>query len=115
MLLQGGAKDGGLFVPVDDLPWLSVGELSRLANLTYAERALRIIEKLIHPRDIPPSILSDFIKQAYIPGNAVHLLCFATSIFFVHQMIYFFNDMCEWRVTVHFNEFSVVWVRHIVI
>jgi threonine synthase len=71
MLLQGGAKDGGLFVPVDDLPHLSIGELSRLASLSYSDRALRIIEKLVHPRDIPPSLLSNIVKQAYSSGNAV--------------------------------------------
>ena len=71
--MQGGAADGGLFVPVDGLPQFSVGELSRLTDLSHSERALRILEKLIHPCDIPPSVLSALVESVYSDGEKLLL------------------------------------------
>jgi len=80
MLLQGGAADGGLFVPVDGLPRFSIGELIRLSGLSHSSRALRIIEKFIHPQDISPSALSTFLKCVYSRGEKV--------IFFIGDFIH---------------------------
>lgn len=65
ILLQGLAPDGGLYVPALQIPCLSRGEWSRLVNLTYQERALRIMERLINPCDLHPSKLRLFIDRAY--------------------------------------------------
>lgn len=64
-ILQGLAKDGGLFVPENSLPKFRNDELMRLVPLKYHERALRILEKLIHPRHIHRSLLREYVGTAY--------------------------------------------------
>ena len=71
MILSGGAPDGGLYVPADDLPQITVGELQRLAPLDYRERALRILERLLHPNDVHPSLLRQFAERAFSRGDCV--------------------------------------------
>ncbi|ELT94976.1 hypothetical protein CAPTEDRAFT_184338 [Capitella teleta] len=68
-ILQGLAPDGGLYVPVDDLPSFSLGELELLCDMTYPERALRILERLLHPLDVHPSELYRMVQQAYSAQN----------------------------------------------
>ncbi|XP_062608872.1 threonine synthase-like 1 [Saccostrea cucullata] len=65
ILLQGLAPDGGLFVPALQIPCLTKGEWSRLVNMRYQDRAVRIMEKLINPCDLHPSKLRLFIEKAY--------------------------------------------------
>ncbi|XP_061187599.1 threonine synthase-like 1 isoform X2 [Saccostrea echinata] len=65
ILLQGLAPDGGLYVPALQIPILTKGEWSRLVNVGYRDRALRIMEKLINPFDLHPSKLRLFIEKAY--------------------------------------------------
>ncbi len=64
-MLEGLAWDGGLYVPVDNFPVFTTKEWERLLPRTFAERALRILEKWIHPDEIHPSELSRMINKAY--------------------------------------------------
>jgi threonine synthase len=74
MVLRGSAPDGGLYVPSDTLPFITRGELSRLVNMDYKSRALLILEKLVHPNDVSPSALRNFIQAAYSPGDVEQAL-----------------------------------------
>lgn len=65
VILEGLAPDGGLFVPGSCVPTLSLGEIQRLVDSTYAERALKILERWIHPSELHPSRLSQFLSRAY--------------------------------------------------
>ena len=68
-ILTGLAPDGGLYVPSNVLPKFTTGELQRLVPLSYNGRALRILERVINPRDLHPSKLGDFISRAYNEDN----------------------------------------------
>lgn len=62
----GLATDGGLYIPGNkSLPHFTLNQWQRLTDLTYPERAIRILEKWIHPSDIHPSELSRMISTAY--------------------------------------------------
>ncbi|NWX98481.1 THNS1 protein, partial [Nothoprocta ornata] len=65
VVTEGLAPDGGLFVPENGLPKLSAGEWQSLIEATYVERAQVILEKCIHPADIPAPILGEIIGTAY--------------------------------------------------
>ncbi|NWI99765.1 THNS1 protein, partial [Crypturellus undulatus] len=65
VVTEGLAADGGLFVPENGLPKLSSGEWQSLAEATYVERAQVILERCIHPADIPASTLGEIIGTAY--------------------------------------------------
>lgn len=65
VLLQGLAPDGGLIVPHNNFPKFSLGQLSRLVDLSYTERAIRILEQWIDHRDIHPDFLKGAISGAY--------------------------------------------------
>ena len=64
VILKGLAPDGGLFV-TERIPAFSQGELQRLVELNYPERALRVLEKWIHFDDLHPSQLRQMIESAY--------------------------------------------------
>ncbi|XP_041346927.1 threonine synthase-like 1 [Gigantopelta aegis] len=64
-VLTGVADDGGLYVPAADTPTFTTGELKRLLKCSYAERALRILEKWIAPYDLKPQRLWEFCQKAY--------------------------------------------------
>jgi len=68
VILSGSAPDGGLYVPAEDLPMVTVGELDRLAPLNYCERALRILERILHPNDVHPSLLKHYAQTAFDTG-----------------------------------------------
>ena len=65
VLLQGLAPDGGLIVPRAGVPELSLGQLQRLVDLTYPERALRVLETWISREEIEPRLLRQFVTSAY--------------------------------------------------
>lgn len=69
VILEGLAPDGGLYVPQRDIPRLSPGQWKRLVNLSYPERALRILEQWLDPRQLHPSKLSDMVSLAYNCDN----------------------------------------------
>ncbi|XP_075068074.1 threonine synthase-like 1 [Mixophyes fleayi] len=65
VVIEGLATDGGLYVPEKGLPKLTPGEWGRLVTASYAERAQIILEKCIHPTDVPPVVLGEIIEKAY--------------------------------------------------
>ncbi|XP_077009654.1 threonine synthase-like 1 [Tamandua tetradactyla] len=64
-VIEGLASDGGLFVPEKELPKLTCGEWKRLVEATYIERAQILLERCIHPADIPAARLGEMIETAY--------------------------------------------------
>nr|XP_045007227.1 threonine synthase-like 1 [Jaculus jaculus]XP_045007228.1 threonine synthase-like 1 [Jaculus jaculus]XP_045007230.1 threonine synthase-like 1 [Jaculus jaculus]XP_045007231.1 threonine synthase-like 1 [Jaculus jaculus]XP_045007232.1 threonine synthase-like 1 [Jaculus jaculus]XP_045007233.1 threonine synthase-like 1 [Jaculus jaculus] len=69
-VVEGLAPDGGLFVPEKELPKLSAGEWSSLVGATYVERAQVLLERCIHPADVPAARLGQMIESAYGDGFA---------------------------------------------
>uniref|UniRef100_A0A8C9EG70 Threonine synthase like 1 n=1 Tax=Pavo cristatus TaxID=9049 RepID=A0A8C9EG70_PAVCR len=65
VVIEGLASDGGLFVPERGLPELTAEEWQTLIEATYAERAQVVLERCIHPADIPASELGEIIGTAY--------------------------------------------------
>ncbi|XP_058037162.1 threonine synthase-like 1 isoform X2 [Ahaetulla prasina] len=65
VLIEGLASDGGLFVPELGLPKFTGGEWQHLLGATYTERAQIILERCVHPEDIPASKLWEMIQMAY--------------------------------------------------
>ncbi|XP_056155789.1 LOW QUALITY PROTEIN: threonine synthase-like 1 [Lampris incognitus] len=65
VVLEGLAADGGLYVPRHGFPKVGTHEWLRLANMSYPERALAILEKCIHPMDIPATDLRTMVFKAY--------------------------------------------------
>ncbi|XP_069815187.1 threonine synthase-like 1 [Dendropsophus ebraccatus] len=65
VVIEGLASDGGLYVPRSGLPKLTAGEWRRLVKLSYAERAQIILEKCIHPADVPAVVLGEILEKAY--------------------------------------------------
>ncbi|ELW72990.1 threonine synthase-like 1 [Tupaia chinensis] len=64
-VIEGLASDGGLFVPEKEFPKLSCGEWKSLVSATYIERAQILLERCIHPADIPAARLGEMIETAY--------------------------------------------------
>ena len=64
-VVEGLASDGGLFVPEKEFPKLSPGEWNNLIGATYIERAQVLLERCIHPADIPAAKLGEMIETAY--------------------------------------------------
>ncbi|XP_045391038.1 threonine synthase-like 1 [Lemur catta] len=64
-VVEGLASDGGLFVPEKEFPKLSCGEWKSLVGATYIERAQILLERCIHPADIPAARLGEMIENAY--------------------------------------------------
>ncbi|XP_055988305.1 threonine synthase-like 1 [Sorex fumeus] len=69
-VIEGLASDGGLFVPEKEFPKLNAGEWRRLVGATYIERAQVLLEKCIHPADIPAARLGEMIETAYAENFA---------------------------------------------
>lgn len=68
VVVEGLAKDGGLYVPQNGLPVLSPREWVRLRDMSYRERALVLLEKCIHPFDVSPLDLREMVCKAYGPN-----------------------------------------------
>ncbi|EGW14196.1 threonine synthase-like 1 [Cricetulus griseus] len=64
-VIEGLASDGGLFVPEKEFPKLSCGEWKSLIGANYVERAQILLERCIHPADIPATKLGEMIETAY--------------------------------------------------
>ncbi|XP_042332074.1 threonine synthase-like 1 [Sceloporus undulatus] len=64
-VVEGLAPDGGLFVPEMGLPKFTSGEWQNLLGATYTERAQIILERCIHPVDVPASQLWEMVETAY--------------------------------------------------
>ncbi|XP_033100923.1 threonine synthase-like 1, partial [Anneissia japonica] len=65
VVIQGLAHDNGLYVPESKMPFLTMKQWQRLVEMTYPERALRILESLIHPSDVHPKQLRNMVHLAY--------------------------------------------------
>ncbi|XP_034562468.1 threonine synthase-like 1 [Notolabrus celidotus] len=65
VVIEGLATDGGLYVPKNGFPHMSVCEWLRLVDFSYPERALVLLEKCIHPLEISASDLRKMIFKAY--------------------------------------------------
>lgn len=74
-VLQGLADDGGLFVCRKSFPRLGFHEWMRLVPLGYRERAVRILEMLISPRDIHPSQMRQYVAKAFSDENFSSGVC----------------------------------------
>lgn len=64
-VVEGLATDGGLYVPRNGLPKLDTGEWLRLADMSYPEQALVILEKCVHPLDVSALDLRRMVFKAY--------------------------------------------------
>lgn len=64
-VVEGLAPNGGLFVPEMGLPKFTPGEWQHLLGATYAERAQTVLERCIHPADLPASKLWEIVETAY--------------------------------------------------
>ncbi|XP_046880027.1 threonine synthase-like 1 isoform X1 [Hypomesus transpacificus] len=65
VVVEGLAPDGGLYIPQKGFPKLEVREWLRLTDMSYPERALAILERCIHPLDIPATELRRMVFKAY--------------------------------------------------
>nr|XP_023679333.1 threonine synthase-like 1 isoform X1 [Paramormyrops kingsleyae]XP_023679335.1 threonine synthase-like 1 isoform X1 [Paramormyrops kingsleyae] len=65
VVIEGLAPDGGLYVPRNRFPKLEPREWLRMIHMSYLERAAILLEKCIHPTDIPPTELQAMVKRAY--------------------------------------------------
>lgn len=65
VVVEGLATDGGLYVPKNGFPNIDAREWMRLADMSYPERALVLLEKCIHPLDVSALDLRTMIFKAY--------------------------------------------------
>ena len=65
VMINSLCHNGGLYVPKIFPSKLSIGELDRLLDLNYRDRALRIIENFIPWQDIHPKTIRQFVNKAY--------------------------------------------------
>ncbi|MBN3277262.1 THNS1 protein, partial [Polyodon spathula] len=65
VIVEGLAPDGGLYVPLNGLPKLTSSEWQRLVNMSFPERAQVLLERCIHPADVPPAHLLEIVERAY--------------------------------------------------
>ncbi|TKS87462.1 Threonine synthase-like 1 [Collichthys lucidus] len=65
VVVEGLATDGGLYVPKNSFPHLDAREWLRLVDMSYPERALVLLEKCVHPLDVPALDLRTMIFKAY--------------------------------------------------
>uniref|UniRef100_A0A8C6SD78 Threonine synthase like 1 n=1 Tax=Neogobius melanostomus TaxID=47308 RepID=A0A8C6SD78_9GOBI len=65
VVVDGLAKDGGLYVPRNGFPKLEPCEWVRLVDKSYQERALVLLEKCIHPSDVSALDLKTMVTRAY--------------------------------------------------
>ncbi|XP_064606711.1 threonine synthase-like 1 [Liolophura sinensis] len=68
-IIQGFAQDGGLFVPAYDIPKFSLQEIERIVDLSYEERALRVLQRWIPSSQIDSESIRKFLSHAYGSGN----------------------------------------------
>ncbi|XP_047205146.1 threonine synthase-like 1 [Girardinichthys multiradiatus] len=65
VVIEGLAADGGLYVPKKGFPKISKSQCLRLISMSYPERALVLLEKCIHPKDVSALDLRDIVYKAY--------------------------------------------------
>ncbi|KAM6971162.1 threonine synthase-like 1 [Tautogolabrus adspersus] len=65
VVIEGLAKDGGLYVPKNGFPNVDAREWRRLVDMSYPDRALILLEKCIHPLEVSALDLRKMIFKAY--------------------------------------------------
>ncbi|XP_036409512.1 threonine synthase-like 1 [Megalops cyprinoides] len=65
VVVEGLASDGGLYVPEKGFPKLEKHDWLRMVGMSYPERATTILEKCIHPLDVPAAELRRMVHEAY--------------------------------------------------
>ncbi|XP_061569599.1 threonine synthase-like 1 [Cololabis saira] len=65
VVVEGLAPDGGLYVPLNGFPRFSEREWLRLVSMSYPERASVLLERCIHPLDVPALDLRAMTSRAY--------------------------------------------------
>ncbi|XP_044033003.1 threonine synthase-like 1 isoform X6 [Siniperca chuatsi] len=65
VVVEGLATDEGLYVPKNGFPNIDAREWLRLVDMSYPERVLVLLEKCIHPLDVPALDLRTMIFKAY--------------------------------------------------
>lgn len=65
VIVEGLAADGGLYVPQNGFQKIDEHEWLRLVSMSYPERALVLLERCIHPMDVPAVDLRTMIFKAY--------------------------------------------------
>ncbi|TDG97484.1 hypothetical protein EPR50_G00226520 [Perca flavescens] len=65
VVVEGLATNGGLYVPRNGFPNIGAREWLRLADMSYPERALVLLEKCIHPLDVSALDLRTMVFKAY--------------------------------------------------
>ncbi len=84
VVLDGLAPDGGLYVMSDSPASFTRGQLERLVPLSYADRALRILEQWINPSHLHPSLLRQMTHKAYnidsFDCNKVCACCYSVAM-----------------------------------
>ncbi|XP_035272155.1 threonine synthase-like 1 [Anguilla anguilla] len=65
VVIEGLAPDGGLYVPNRGFPKLETCDWLRMVGMSYPERAAILLEKCIHPLDVPAAQLHSMVHRAY--------------------------------------------------
>ncbi|XP_041670677.1 threonine synthase-like 1 [Cheilinus undulatus] len=65
VVIEGLATDGGLYVPKNGFSNMDAREWLRLVDMSYQERTLLLLEKCIHPLEVPALDLRRMILKAY--------------------------------------------------
>ncbi|MGH0142872.1 UNVERIFIED_CONTAM: hypothetical protein FKN15_026727 [Acipenser sinensis] len=65
VIVEGLAPDGGLYVPLNGLPKLTSSECQRLVDMSFPDRAQVLLERCIHPADVPSAHLLEIVERAY--------------------------------------------------
>ncbi|KAJ8279239.1 hypothetical protein COCON_G00063050 [Conger conger] len=65
VVIEGLAPDGGLYVPNRGFPKLDACNWLRMLGMSYPERAATLLEKCIHPLDVPAAQLYRMVHKAY--------------------------------------------------
>ncbi|CAL9698262.1 unnamed protein product [Knipowitschia caucasica] len=64
-VVDGLAKDGGLYVPRHGFPKMEANEWVRLVQMPYQERASVLLEKCVHPSNVSALDLKAMVTKAY--------------------------------------------------
>lgn len=91
VVLEGLAPDGGLYVPRRELPYFTHGQWERLVDCSYQERALRILETWLSPRELHPSSLRTMINSAYSSNfqhEAIAPVVKLNDQFYIHELFH---------------------------
>ncbi|PVD24643.1 hypothetical protein C0Q70_15127 [Pomacea canaliculata] len=64
-VLKGLAPDGGLYLKAKNRPKFTLGELKRLVDHDFRRRALKVLERWIHPLDLSPQEIQKCLNKSF--------------------------------------------------